>query len=60
LDERLNKHNEGRGAKYTIPRRPVMLVHRERFDNASEAGKRESRVNTWSKSKKERLIEGLL
>ena len=31
LDKRIKAHNEGRGAKYTKPRRPVKLCTTRRF-----------------------------
>ena len=33
LEKRVNTHNMGRGAKYTKPRRPVVLVYYEAFEN---------------------------
>lgn len=56
LEERIKKHNEGTGAKYTSSHRPVTLIHNERYNNASDAKKREQEVKQWSKSKKEQLI----
>ena len=41
LDKRLAAHNEGRGAKYTKPRRPVRLSYWEAFDTKEEAMRRE-------------------
>jgi putative endonuclease len=60
LDERLKKHNNGIGAKYTAYRRPVILVYSEQYDNISEARKSEIQIKGWSKTKKERLIKGSL
>ena len=59
LEERVKKHNEGKGAKYTASHRPIILVHSERYNNASDAKKREQEVKGWPKSKKERIIKGL-
>ena len=56
LEERLKKHNDGTGAKYTSSHRPVTLVHSERFDSSSQAKKRENEVKRWPKSKKEQLV----
>ncbi|RJO63082.1 MAG: GIY-YIG nuclease family protein [Dehalococcoidia bacterium] len=56
LDERVKKHNEGTGAKYTSSHKPVTLVYCERYDSASEAKKREHEVKGWPKGKKEQLI----
>ena len=49
--------NRGTGAKYTHGRRPVTLVYSERHSNVSEAMKRESQVKSWSRAKKEQLIQ---
>ena len=56
LAARVNKHNEGKGAKYTASRRPVKMVYSEKCDGSSEAKKREVEVKRWPKSRKESLI----
>ncbi len=56
LKERIKKHNDGTGAKYTSSHKPVTLVYTERHDNASEAKKREHEVKRWPKHKKETLV----
>ena len=33
LEKRINTHNKGKGAKYTRPRLPVVLVYFEEFDS---------------------------
>jgi putative endonuclease len=58
LEARLREHNRGTGAKYTHARRPVTLIYNEKYDNASEARKREGQVKSWSKVKKENLVKG--
>ncbi|MDP2919613.1 MAG: GIY-YIG nuclease family protein [Dehalococcoidia bacterium] len=58
IQERLKEHNNGTGAKYTSGRRPVALVYSEPCNNVSEARKREVQVKRWSKTEKERLIQG--
>ena len=58
LSERVAKHNAGSGAKYVLPRRPVTLIYSESYNTASEARRREVQIKSWSKTKKERLIEG--
>ena len=42
LKKRLEKHNAGKGARYTRGRLPVKLVYYEVFATKSEAMKRES------------------
>jgi putative endonuclease len=58
VEERVKAHNKGTGAKYTVSRRPVVLVYSERYSNLSGAMKRESQVKRWPKAKKEKLIMG--
>lgn len=54
-EARFEKHNLGKGAKYTRSRLPVTMVHCEPHDSQSSALKREAEVKKWSKSKKEKL-----
>jgi len=56
IEARINKHNAGKGAKYTKIRRPVQLVYQEMFDTKSEALKREYEIKTFSRQKKLKLI----
>lgn len=51
-------HNEGKGARYTRSRRPVVMVYSERLPDQSSALKREAEVRKWSRSRKEALIAG--
>lgn len=56
LEERVQAHNEGRGAKYTRGRRPVELVYYEEFATKQEAMQREWVVKRLSRKEKLRLI----
>lgn len=58
---RVNEHNSdsSKAAKYTRAKRPVILVHTEKYNNKHEAMKREWEVKQWKKSKKEALVAGL-
>lgn len=56
LEERVQAHNEGRGAKYTRGRRPVELVYYEEFATKQEAMQREWAVKRLSRKEKLRLI----
>ena len=58
LDNRIEKHNDGRGAKYTASRRPVKLVYCEPADTKEAAMKREIQIKRCTKSEKEALISG--
>ncbi len=56
LENRIKAHNEGKGARYTKPRRPVKLVYYETFDTKEEAMKREYRIKQLTRAQKEKLI----
>ncbi len=56
IERRLRAHNEGKGAKYTKPRRPVELVYQESCDTLSAALKREYQIKQLSRSAKDALI----
>ncbi|MGO3609088.1 MAG: GIY-YIG nuclease family protein [Enterococcus sp.] len=55
LARRLKEHNAGTGAKYTHPksRRPVQMIHAERFATRSEATKAEAAFKRLSRKQKE-------
>lgn len=46
------RHNEGKGAKYTRGRLPVVLVWQENDLSESEARKRERELKGWSRAEK--------
>lgn len=52
VEARIKAHNEGRGAKYTKPRRPVKLLYKEKHVNQSEATKREYAIKKLSRRQK--------
>ena len=58
LDKRLKVHNHGKGAKYTKPRRPVVLSYYEAFETKQEAMSREYAIKHMSRAEKECLIKG--
>lgn len=58
VEARVEKHNQGLGAKYTRNRRPVKLKYQEVFDSKSDAMKREIQIKKLSRCEKLILIEG--
>jgi putative endonuclease len=58
IEERIKKHNQGKGAKYTRSRCPVNLKYYEVFPTKNEAIKREAAIKKVSRKEKERLIQG--
>lgn len=58
LEARLEKHNSGKGAKYTAGRIPVTLVYHEVFTEKGDALRRERAFKKLRRRQKERLIAG--
>jgi len=57
VEERVLKHNAGKGAKYTRSRCPVEIVRIERQPSESHARKREMELKRLSKKEKENLVQ---
>lgn len=57
IEKRLKAHNDGKGAKYTKPRRPVELVYVEEFDDKIDAMKREAAIKKLRREDKIKLIK---
>lgn len=60
LYKRIEKHNNGTGAKYTRGRSPVHLKWFYKAENKSEASKIEYLIKKFSRLKKIKLINGEL
>ncbi len=56
LARRVEKHNQGRGAKYTASHRPVKLVYREACGDLRAAMRRERRIKSLTRAAKAELI----
>jgi putative endonuclease len=56
LTKRIELHNRGKGAKYTMKRRPVKLIYSEEFKTKSEAMKREYALKQLTRKEKEAII----
>jgi predicted GIY-YIG superfamily endonuclease len=56
LEQRLNTHGSGRGARYTRGRLPVRLVYSEACESMGEALRKESRIKKMPRPAKEALI----
>ncbi len=56
VENRLEKHNSGRGALYTKMRSPVKLVYQESCVTKSVALSREYQIKSWPRAKKLVLI----
>lgn len=56
LEKRVKMHNAGKGAKYTKPRRPVVLAYYETFQTKEEAMRREWEIKQLSRKEKEQLV----
>ena len=56
VDARVNKHNAGKGAKYTKSRLPVVSCYTEELDSKSLAMKREYSIKQLTRAQKLALI----
>jgi putative endonuclease len=56
LDERIEAHKKGNGAKYTRGRGPVELIYRETYETQSKAMSREHEIKQLDRTEKEALI----
>lgn len=57
IDNRINQHNKGRGARYTKTRLPVELVYSEKLPAYTDAMKREREIKKFTRARKLKLIE---
>lgn len=58
VEQRIAKHNEGKGAAYTRSHRPVALVWSKKMKTESAARKKEAAIKKLSREKKLELIQG--
>ena len=58
LQQRVDRHQEGRASPFARVRRPVLLAYSETHRNIVEARTREQQIKRWSRAKKEALIRG--
>lgn len=56
LEKRIRAHNEGKGAKYTKSRRPVVLAYYEEFQTKEEAMRREWEIKQMSRNQKMKML----
>ena len=58
IELRLEQHQNGEGANYTIKRQPVELLYVEEYPRIDWAYEREKQIQGWSRAKKQALMEG--
>jgi putative endonuclease len=58
LDQRVDAHNRGRGARWTKVHPGAQIVYSESYPTLGLARKREIQLKKWSRAKKESLIAG--
>ena len=56
VDKRVDKHNKGKGCKFTKYRYPVKLVYKKECGTRSTARKKELEIQGFTRSKKLDLI----
>ena len=60
IERRLQQHRVGEGSKYTKHRLLITLIYFEEFDRIDAAFYREKQIQSWSRKKKEALIQDRL
>ncbi|NLI92464.1 MAG: GIY-YIG nuclease family protein [Peptococcaceae bacterium] len=60
IDKRLSEHNQGKGAKYTRSRYPVVLKYLEKLESKQQACRREYRIKQMTRAEKIALIRRTL
>lgn len=55
LEQRVEVHNQGKGAKYTRSRLPVKLLYWEEYPEKGEALRREAAIKKLTRKQKEEL-----
>ncbi|MFC1599112.1 GIY-YIG nuclease family protein [Patescibacteria group bacterium] len=58
INNRIKRHNSGKGSKYTRARLPVKLLYKEKYNSYKLAFRREIEIKGWRREKKEKLIKG--
>jgi putative endonuclease len=56
IQKRLEKHNDGKGAKYTRAKRPVKLLYNEAFDTKNNAMSTEYAFKQLPRKEKEQYL----
>ena len=56
VQQRVQAHNDGRGAKYTAGRRPVTLIYQEQAPDRSAAQVREHAIKQLNAKQKRELM----
>ena len=57
LLDRLNYHQNDKGAKFLVKNKPLKIVWHQEFNNKLEAIRREKQIKGWKREKKESLIK---
>ena len=57
VKHRIEQHRKGQGARYTRMHKPEKTVYMEKFNNRSEAMKREREIKQLSHNKKQELAK---
>ena len=57
INKRIEKHNNGSGARYTRSKSPVQLLYYEKHKNRSWATKRELEIKKLTHDQKKELID---
>lgn len=57
LEKRIERHQAGKGAKYTRGRTPVQLLYSKEYELKTDAMQEEYRIKQLSREQKEQIIK---
>ncbi len=57
IEQRVERHNQGRGSNWTAKRLPVTLAYFEEFSTQNEAVQSETQLQKWAPNKKRAFIQ---
>lgn len=57
VPQRVQAHQQGRGARYTRTRRPVRLMYSEELPSRRDAMRREIALKRWPRARKQALAK---
>lgn len=58
-EKRFIDHKNGKGGRYTRSHKPSKIIHFEKYQNKSDALKRENEIKSWSRKNKIKILDVL-
>ncbi len=55
-EKRFIDHKNGKGGRYTRSHKPSKIIHLEKYQNKSDALKRENEIKSWNREEKIKIL----